>query len=177
MAAQASRIKPNDLSNPPSLAEQRYSNNRRTRRVISIRLTHKSSMRRPVRVKAFVAFSFPASFLFEPSRLCRPLFPLCSREGGPGLSRSHLNSAVELDCSVTNSKRLPAPLSDPCAGFIHLSVHLQPMKQYRDLASALSLHAVRCSDFCGDCLTFLGRGIDAHSRAIRPSRFLIRAKT
>src|SRR6266478_602137 len=53
------------------------------------------------------------------SRYCYLIIVLSSHRfcgsRAPGLSRSHLDSAVELSCSVTNSKRLPAQLSGYCA--------------------------------------------------------------
>src|SRR5580692_2083027 len=53
------------------------------------------------------------------SRCCYLISVLCSHLCGgswaPGLSRSHLDSAVELGCRDRNSKPLPASPSDYCA--------------------------------------------------------------
>jgi hypothetical protein len=68
----------------------------------------------------------------------RALVPLTVSVRGraPGLSRSHLDSAVELGCSGSKlSKPLPALLSGYCAMFVHLSAYPQPMQQYRQLSS------------------------------------------
>jgi hypothetical protein len=73
---------------------------------------------------ASVAFLHPHSFVgnlslgaiwaYSFQQVLQPdnRFLLPSRKGvGPGLRRSHLISAVELGCSVTNSKPLPARLN------------------------------------------------------------------
>src|SRR3984893_5370130 len=54
----------------------------------------------------------------------------------PGVSRSHLDSAVELSCSDRNSLCHGARRFLPIAQwFVHLSAHPQPMQQYRQLSS------------------------------------------
>ena len=70
------------------------------------------------------------------SRCCHLIIDLHSplQEGSwaPGLSRSHLNSAVKLGRSVTNSLRCRAHRFLAVAqGFVDLSAHPQPMQQYR----------------------------------------------
>src|ERR1700726_4731104 len=54
----------------------------------------------------------------------------------PGLSRSHLDSAVELSCSDRNSLcHCPHRFLAIAQWFVHLSAHPQPMQQYRQLSS------------------------------------------
>src|SRR6516225_10442468 len=62
-------------------------------------------------------------------------FPLM-REVGPGLSRSHLNSAVELSCSVqtlslrqASLRRYGHRLLAVAQRFVDLSTHPQPVKE------------------------------------------------
>jgi hypothetical protein len=126
-------------------------------------------MRRPVSVKVVLLCPHRV-FFFQPSRLCRPpsirtlgercirsvqvgcsRFSRCcylisdlaspSRESGPGLGRSHLNSAVELGCRAQTlflpgfslcrwAHRLPAVAQR----FVHLAAYPQSMQQHRQLA-------------------------------------------
>src|ERR1700722_18865397 len=60
----------------------------------------------------------------------------------PGVSRSHLDSAVELSCADRNSLGHRAHRFLAIAQwFVHLSAHPQPMQQYRQLSS----HGNHCS--------------------------------
>src|SRR6266404_391807 len=74
------------------------------------------------------------------SRCCYLISVLSSHLFGeswaPGLSRSHLDSAVELSCSDRNSLGHRAHRFLAIAQwFVHLSAHPQPMYQYRQLSS------------------------------------------
>src|ERR1700676_3256551 len=74
------------------------------------------------------------------SRCCYLRIDLCShRFGGswaPGLSRSHLDSAVELGCRDRNSLgHFPHRFLAIAQWFVHLSPYPQPMQQYRQLSS------------------------------------------
>ena len=119
------------------------------------------TMRRPIRVKSSLrfpqTFSVPQNFSASQaasvatlpsalvgerfslggfSRCCHliidPRFLLYEGSLGPGLSRSHLNSAVELGCSVKNSLGYFAQhLLAIAQRFVNLPTHPQPMKQYR----------------------------------------------
>src|SRR5271155_3797424 len=74
------------------------------------------------------------------SRCCYLIIDLSSHRFGesraPGLSRSHLDSAVELSCSDRNSLGHGAHrLLVIAQWFVHLSAYPQPMEQYRQLSS------------------------------------------
>ena len=57
-----------------------------------------------------------------------------STGAGPGLGRSHLNSAVELGCRNRNSLgHFPHRFLTIAQWFVHLSAYPQPMQQYRQL--------------------------------------------
>jgi hypothetical protein len=73
------------------------------------------------------------------SRCYYLIIDLCSHLFGgswaPGVSRSHLNSAVELGCSGRNCLyRCVYRLVAIAQWFVHLSAHPQPMEQYRQLS-------------------------------------------
>jgi hypothetical protein len=66
----------------------------------------------------------------------RPLFPPLGGSWAPGLSRSHLDSAVELGCPDRNSLgHCPHRFRAIAQWFVHLSAYPQPMEQYRQLSS------------------------------------------
>ena len=71
------------------------------------------------------------------SRCCYLIIDLCSPlldRNGRGVSRSHLDSAVELGCSDRNSLSRGVHCFVAIAQwFVHLSAHPQPMEQYRQL--------------------------------------------
>src|SRR5216683_3753078 len=74
------------------------------------------------------------------SRCCYLIIVLSSHRfcgsRAPGLSRSHLDSAVELGCSDRNSLgRCAHRFLAIAQWFVHLSAHPQPMQQYRQLSS------------------------------------------
>src|ERR1700737_3270217 len=74
------------------------------------------------------------------SRCCYLISVLSSHLFGgsrvPGVSRSHLDSAVELSCSDRNSLGHGAHrLLAIAQWFVPLSAHPQPMEQYRQLSS------------------------------------------
>ena len=60
--------------------------------------------------------------------------PLLEGSFGPGLCRSHLNSAVELGCSTNSLGHCANFLLAIVQRFVDLSTHPQPMQQYRQLA-------------------------------------------
>jgi len=144
------------------------------------------SMRRPVSVNKLVLFFFPeffglscaASVAILPSALFRsdsslgaswaysfqqvllpekrPRSPFAG-ELGPGLGRSHLNSAVELDCEIlllTQRPRLRDSAHDLAMvsqWFVHFSADPQPVKQYGQLpgyGNDRSLLGIFASAFC-----------------------------
>src|SRR6202165_5924594 len=74
------------------------------------------------------------------SRCCYLRIDLSSHRFGeswaPGLSRSHLDSAVELGCPDRNSLgHFPHRFLTIPQWFVHLSAYPQPMQQYRQLSS------------------------------------------
>src|SRR5580765_8152742 len=74
------------------------------------------------------------------SRCCYLIIDLSSHRFGesraPGVSRSHLDSAVELGCPDRNSLRHgPQRFLAIAQWFVHLSAYPQPMQQYRQLSS------------------------------------------
>src|SRR6202140_2604700 len=74
------------------------------------------------------------------SRCCYLIIDLCSHRFGerwaPGLSRSHLDSAVELGCRDRNSLgHFPHHFLTIAQWFVHLSAYPQPMQQYRQFSS------------------------------------------
>src|SRR5580700_581674 len=74
------------------------------------------------------------------SRCCYLIIDLCSHRycgsWAPGLSRSHLDSAVELGCRDRHSLgHFPHRFLAMAQGFVHLSAYPQPMQQYRQLSS------------------------------------------
>ena len=74
------------------------------------------------------------------SRCCYLIIVLSSHPFGeswaPGLSRSHLDSAVELGCPDRNSLgHCPHRFLAIAQWFVHLSAYPQPMEQYRQLSS------------------------------------------
>src|SRR5260370_24245928 len=77
------------------------------------------------------------------SRCCYLISVLSSHLFGgsraPGVSRSHLDSAVELGCPDRNSLRHSAHRFLAIAQlFVHLSAYPHPMHQYRQLFSYLN---------------------------------------
>jgi hypothetical protein len=73
----------------------------------------------------------------------RSLFPVCfGRSWASGLSRSYLDSVVELSCSDRNSLGHGAHRFSAIAQwFVHLSAYPQPMEQYRQLSSYRDHHS------------------------------------
>src|ERR1019366_10195676 len=74
------------------------------------------------------------------SRCCYLIIDLSSHRFGesraPGLSRSHLDSAVELGCPDRNSLgHFPHRFLAIAQWFVHLSAYPQSMQQYRQLSS------------------------------------------
>ena len=74
------------------------------------------------------------------SRCCYLIIDLFSHRFGesraPGLSRSHLDSAVELGCRDRNSLgHFPHRFLAIAQWFVHLSAYPQPMQQDRQLSS------------------------------------------
>src|ERR1700686_3463246 len=74
------------------------------------------------------------------SRCCYLIIDLCSHRFGeswaPGLSRSHLDSAVELGGRDRNFLgHFPHRFLTIAQWFVHLSAYPQPMQQYRQLSS------------------------------------------
>src|ERR1700686_4456359 len=74
------------------------------------------------------------------SRCCYLIIDLCSHRfserWAPGLSRSHLDSAVELGSLDRNSLgHFPHHFLTIAQWFVHLSAYPQPMQQYRQLSS------------------------------------------
>jgi hypothetical protein len=75
------------------------------------------------------------------SRCCYLRIDLGSHRFGeswaPGLSRSHLDSAVELGCPDRNSSlgHFPHRFLAIAQWFVHFSAYPQPMQQYRQLSS------------------------------------------
>jgi hypothetical protein len=74
------------------------------------------------------------------SRCCYLIIDLFSHRFGeswaPGLSRSHLDSAVELGCPDRNSLgHFPHCFLTIAQGFVHLAAYPQPMQQHRQLSS------------------------------------------
>src|ERR1700674_4757277 len=74
------------------------------------------------------------------SRCCYLIIDLCSHRycgsWAPGLSRSHLDSAVELGCRDWNSLgHFPHHFLTIAQGFVRLSAYPQPMQQSRQLSS------------------------------------------
>src|ERR1700686_577154 len=74
------------------------------------------------------------------SRCCYLRIDLCSHRfcgsWAPGLSRSHLDSAVELGCSDRHSLgHFPHRFLTIAQWFVHLSPYPQPMQQDRQLSS------------------------------------------
>jgi hypothetical protein len=85
-------------------------------------------------------YSLGARWVFSFSRCCYLIIDLSSHLFGgswaPGLSRSHLDSAVELSCPDRNSLgHCPHCFLAIAQWFVHLSAHPQPMEQYRQLSS------------------------------------------
>jgi len=85
-------------------------------------------------------YSLGASWVFSFQRCCYLRIDLCSHRFGeswaPGLSRSHLDSAVELGCRDRNSLgHFPHRFLTIAQWFVHLSAYPQPMQQYRQLSS------------------------------------------
>src|ERR1700730_5054368 len=85
-------------------------------------------------------YSLGASWVFSFQWCCYLIIDLGSHRFGeswaPGLSRSHLDSAVELGCRDRNSLGHGAHRFLAIAQwFVHLSAYPQPMQQYRQLSS------------------------------------------
>src|SRR3984957_16376092 len=85
-------------------------------------------------------YSLGARWVFSFSRCCYLIIDLSSRLFGesraPGLSRSHLDSAVELGCPDRNSLcHCAHGFLAIAQWFVHLSAHPQPMQQYCQLPS------------------------------------------
>ena len=85
-------------------------------------------------------YSLGASWVFSFQWCCYLIIDLCSHRfcgsWAPGLSRSHLDSAVELGCPDRNSLgHFPHRFLAIAQWFVHLSAYPQPMQQYRQLSS------------------------------------------
>src|ERR1700694_2033911 len=85
-------------------------------------------------------YALGASWVFSFQWCCYLIIDLCSHRFGeswaPGLSRSHLDSAVELGCRDRNSLgHFPHRFLAIAQWFVHLSAYPQPMQQYRQLSS------------------------------------------
>src|ERR1700730_14751466 len=85
-------------------------------------------------------FSLGASWVFSFQKVLlpenRPLFPPFGESRAPGLSRSHLDSAVELGCPDRHSlSHRPHRFLAVAQWLVHLSAYPQPMQQYRQLSS------------------------------------------
>src|ERR1700676_4218684 len=85
-------------------------------------------------------YSLGASWVFSFQWCCYLIIDLCSHRfcgsWAPGLSRSHLDSAVELGCPDRNSLgHFPHRFLTIAQWFVHLSAYPQPMQQYRQLSS------------------------------------------
>jgi hypothetical protein len=84
--------------------------------------------------------SLGASWVFSFQKVLlpenRPLFPPFRGSRAPGLSRSHLDSAVEFGSSERHSLgHFPHRFLTIAQWFVHLSAYPQPMQQYRQLSS------------------------------------------
>src|SRR6266478_6242962 len=85
-------------------------------------------------------YSLGASWVFSFQWCCYLIIDLCSQRfrgsWAPGLSRSHLDSAVELGCRNRNSLgHVPHRFLAIAQWFVYLSAYPQPMQQYRQLSS------------------------------------------